>query len=81
MANEQTDPEAYRMYKTYSDDLEARAEDLMRNGLNSTSRRGMLNMRARYSKEIVPIETAYKRREELAAEQRKALAANPTLRY
>lgn len=81
MANEQTDPEAYRTYKTYSDDLEARAEDLMRNGLNSTSRRGMLNMRARYSKEIVPIETAYKRREELAAEQRKALAANPTLRY
>ena len=81
MANEQTDPEAYRMYKTYSDDLEARAEQLMRYGLNASSRKRMLDMRARYSKEIVPIETAYKRREELAAEQRKALAANPTLRY
>lgn len=81
MANEQTDPYAYKMYKTYSDDLEARAEQLMRYGLNASSRKGMLDMRARYSKEIVPIETAYKRREELAAEQRKALAQNPTLRY
>lgn len=81
MANEQTDPYTYKMYKTYSDDLEARAEQLMRYGLNASSRKGMLDMRARYSKEIVPIETAYKRREELAAEQRKALAQNPTLRY
>lgn len=81
MANEQTDPYAYKMYKTYSDDLEARAEQLMKYGLNASSRKGMLDMRARYSKEIVPIETAYKRREELAAEQRKALAADPTLRY
>ncbi len=80
-ANEQTDPKAYRMYKAYSDDLEARVEDLMRNGLDPTSRMGMLNMRARYNKEIVPIEVAYKRREDLAAEQRKAMQANPTLRY
>ena len=81
MANEQTDPYAYRMYKTYSDDLEAKAEQLMKYGLDAFSRRGMLDMKARYSKEIIPIENAYKRREELAAEQRKAMAANPTLRY
>lgn len=81
MANEQTDPYAYKMYKAYSDDLEARAEQLMRYGLNASSRKGMLDMRARYSKEIVPIETAYKRREELAAEQRKAMLSNPTLFY
>lgn len=81
MANEQTDPYAYRMYKTYSDDLEAKAEQLMKYGLDAFSRRGMLDMKSRYSKEIIPIENAYKRREELAAEQRKAMAANPTLRY
>lgn len=81
MANEQTDPYAYKMYKTYSDDLEARVEQLMKYGLNTSSRKGMLDMRARYSKEIVPVETAYKRREELAAEQRKALAQNPTMLY
>ena len=81
MANEQTDPYAYRMYKTYSNDLEAKAEQLMKYGLDAFSRRGMLDMKSRYSKEIIPIENAYKRREELAAEQRKAMAANPTLRY
>lgn len=81
MANEQTDPYAYKLYKTYSDDLEARAEELMKYGLNASSRKGMLDMRARYSKEIVPIENAYKRREELAAEQRKAMLSNPTLFY
>lgn len=81
MANEQTDPYAYKMYKTYANDLEEQAGQLAREGLNAASRRDMLNMRARYSKEITPIENAYKRREELAAEQRKALAQNPTMLY
>lgn len=81
MANEQTDPYAYKMYKTYANDLEAQAGQLAREGLNAASRRDMLNMRARYSKEITPIETAYKRREELAAEQRKASLSNPTMFY
>ena len=81
MANEQTDPYAYKMYKTYSEDLENMADQLARSGLNPASRRNMLNMRARYSSEILPIETAYKRREELAAEQRKAMLSNPTLFY
>lgn len=81
MANEQTDPYAYRMYKTYSNDLAERADQLMKYGLNPISRRGMLDMRSRYNKEITPIEAAYKRREELASEQRKAMTSNPTLRY
>lgn len=80
-ANEQTDPEAYKMYKTYADDLEMQAEQLMRQGLNSLSRRGMLDLRARYGEEIAPIEAAYKRREALAAEQRKLYAADKTLRF
>ena len=81
LANEQTDPNAYKMYKTYADDLNTQAEPLAREGLNVTSRKNMLNMRNRYSKEIVPIEQAYKRREELAAEQRKAALSNPTMFY
>lgn len=81
MANEQTDPYAYKMYKTYANDLEEQAGQLAREGLNASSRRDMLNMRARYSKEITPIEAAYKRREELAAEQRKASLSNPTMFY
>lgn len=81
MANEQTDPYAYKVYKKYADDLESQAGQLSREGLSLSSRKNMLQMRERYSKEITPIEVAYKRREELAAEQRKAIAANPTLRY
>lgn len=81
MANEQTDPYAYKMYKTYSEDLESMAEQLARSGLNPASRRNMLSMKSRYSSEILPIEIAYKRREKLADEQRKAITANPTLRY
>lgn len=81
MANEQTDSKAYKMYKTYADDLSARADDLMKYGLNVSSRKGMLDMRARYSKEIVPIEVAYKRREDLAKEQRDAMKVDSTLRY
>ena len=58
-ANEQTDPIAYARYKAYSDELNAMAEDLAKNGLTPESRRSMYNMRARYAKDIVPIETAY----------------------
>lgn len=79
MANEQTDPYAYKMYKTYANDLEEQAGQLAREGLNAASRRDMLNMRARYSKEIVPIEQAYTTRQKQAEEQQKALLQDPTL--
>lgn len=75
MANEQTDPYAYKMYKTYANDLEEKAGQLAREGLNAASRRDMLNMRARYSKEITPIENAYKKREEDIARQKKVADA------
>ena len=79
MANEQTDPYAYKMYKTYSDDLEKQAGQLAREGLNAASRRDMLNMRARYSKEITPIEQAYTARQKQAEQQQQALLQDPTL--
>lgn len=79
MANEQTDPNAYKMYKTYADDLEKQAGQLAREGLNATSKRNMLNMRARYAKEITPIEQAYNTRQRQAEQQQQALLQNPTL--
>lgn len=79
MANEQTDPYAYQMYKTYANDLESQAGQLAREGLNATSRKNMLNMRSRYSKEITPIELAYSTRQKQAEEQQKALLQDPTL--
>lgn len=79
MANEQTDPYAYKMYKTYANDLERQAGQLAREGLNAASRKNMLNMRARYSKEITPIEQAYAARQRQAEQQQQALLQDPTL--
>lgn len=81
MTNEQTDPYAYKMYKTYSNDLEELAGKLAREGLTPASRQNMLRMKQRYSSDIIPIEQAYKRRQELIDEQRKALIADPSLMY
>ena len=81
LANEQTDKEAYDMYKSYADDLNAQADLLAKEGLNATSRRGMLNMRTRYGNEIVPLETAYNKRAKIAEEQRKARVSNPSIMY
>lgn len=81
LANEQTDPHTYKMYKTYANDLENQASQLASEGLNAVSRKNMLNMRARYSKEIIPIEHAYNQRSKLAEEQRKLRAANPSIMF
>ena len=81
LANEQTDPKAYAMYKQYSNDLASQAESLAKQGLTPASRQGLVNMRRRYSSEIVPIEQAYKRRGELVDEQRKALQQDSTLLF
>lgn len=79
LADEQTDPYAYKMYKTYANDLEEQAGQLAREGLNAASRRNMLNMKSRYSSEITPIEQAYTARQKQAEEQQKALLQDPTL--
>lgn len=79
MANEQTDPYAYKMYKKYSDDLRSAADQLAQSGLSPSSRKAMLNLKARYSKEITPIEQAYAARKEQAKQQQQALLQDPTL--
>lgn len=81
MADEQNDPRAYSLYKSFADDLAAKADTLAREGLSASSRRDMLAMKSRYSKEIAPIEQAYTRRRELQNEQRQAMLKDPTLRF
>lgn len=81
MANEQTDPYAYKMYKTYSNDLNKQADTLAREGLNAVSRRDMLNMKARYSKEITPIEQAYTARQKHIESQRQDRLKDNSLIY
>ena len=79
MANEQTDKNAYKMYKNYADDLRSAADQLASQGLSKMSRPALMNLKSRYTKEIVPIEQAYNTRQKQAEEQQKALLQDPTL--
>lgn len=81
MANEQTDPEAYRQYKAYADDLRSAIDTLDKNGLTPNSRRQMLLMARRYGDEVAPIQGAYTRRAADIEKQREALLKDQTIRF
>lgn len=81
LANQQSDPVAYAQYKTYADDLIKQADLLARQGLTPESRRGLLDMKRRYSNEITPIEVAATKREELTKAQREAIQKDPSLMF
>lgn len=80
IVNETNDPKAYKMYESYMQGIEDVANSLME-GLSPTTRKGVLDMTKRYASEIVPIEQAYTRRQELIDEQRKALANDDSLLF
>ena len=81
LASETNDPETYRRYKAYESALRTQADALAKNGLTPGSRKTLLDLRGRYSKDIIPIQNAITRRRALADEQRKALLQNPTLMF
>lgn len=81
IADQTKDPVAYSLYKNYSNDLKKQADILNAQGLTPDSRKSMLDLRSRYSSDIVPIEQAYTRRRELAEEQRKARMQDPTIMF
>lgn len=81
LANEQTDPKTYRMYKKYSNDLQNQADALSKHGLTPDSRSALMGLKKRYSQEITPIETAYTRRQKLANEQREARLKDETIMF
>ena len=70
-------PEAYRRYKRYMDDLSTAVDSLRTSGTINKS--ALQKLKARYAGDITPIETAAKRQEMLADEQRKAELTNPTM--
>jgi hypothetical protein len=76
MANKESDPYAYKMYQKYAEDLKNQADELASQGLTPYSRRALLDMKGRYSKEITPIEQAYTTRQKYIEEQRKGAADN-----
>ena len=61
------DKDVYEKYKSYNNDLSREIEDLTTNGLTGNNRKALLNMKARYSREIAPIAQAYQNRQKYAA--------------
>lgn len=57
IANRENSPEAYAMYKSYSDQLNAIVDDFSQ-GMNPRNRRQLLGMKRRYASEITPIAKA-----------------------
>lgn len=77
IANREKSPEAYAMYERYHTDLNNMYDNLSR-GMNINNRTALLGLRSKYAQEILPIANASKRKDELAAEQRKINAQDPT---
>lgn len=80
IAESDDSPMVKAMYQNYSNDLSSIVSDFSR-GMTASNRSALLDMRRRYSREIQPIEIAFKRRAQLDDEQRKAMASDPTMLY
>lgn len=81
MINKEQDPELYAQYQDYANKLKAQADIIATEGLNPTSRQAMLNLKSRYSKDIIPIEQAFSTRKEQVKAQQQALMQNPSLMF
>ena len=79
LANNAQDADVYNTYKAYSNQLKAAADDILNNGINAASRRNLMNMRAQYASNIIPIEEAYNKRQQQAQVLWQARLQDPTL--
>lgn len=79
LANNTQDADVYSKYKSYSNQLKEAANDVLNNGINATSRRNLMNMRAQYASNIIPIEEAYNKRQQQAQVLWQARLQDPTL--
>ena len=79
LANNAQDADVYSKYKSYSSQLKEAANDILNNGINTASRRNLMNMRAQYASNIIPIEEAYNKRQQQAQVLWQARLQDPTL--
>lgn len=79
LANNAQDADVYNKYKSYSNQLKEVANDVLNNGINTASRRNLMNMRAQYASNIIPIEEAYNKRQQQAQVLWQARLQDPTL--
>lgn len=80
IATQENSPEAYAMYKKYSDELNAVVEDFSR-GMTIQNRSKLTGLKSRYASEIIPIANAASKLQELIDERAKEERKDPTLKY
>lgn len=80
-ANQQTDPQSYTRLRNYAEAIQQQADVLMQQGLNRNSRQSLLNLHRRYGQEIMPIQLAAERRNQLVEEQRKMQLQHPDMLF
>lgn len=78
MLNQEQDKELYSIYDNYSNSLKETSDQLAKNGLSPNIRQSLLDLRSRYSKDIIPIENAYNNKKTMMAQQAEARAKDST---
>lgn len=81
LKDSEIDRDVYQQYKAYSDTLRSSSDELAQFGLTPSSRRAMLDMRARYSQDIAPIEQAWTERDRQMKLQQEVMTKDPTHMY
>ena len=71
----------YKRYKNFSDSLKNEADLLYTKGLTADSRLRLSQMKKDYNTQIVPIQNAWKKREQEAAMQQQAEMQNPSIMF
>lgn len=76
IANQENSPIAYKMYKTYSDDLSRMVDDFSK-GMSLSNRSALMGLKRRYASEITPIARASEALNKAEAFRAETLAKNP----
>ena len=78
IATQENSPEAYAMYKRYSDELNAVVEDFSK-GMTIKNRGQLMGMKARYASEIGSIDKAYKKYNDMITARNALVAADKSI--
>lgn len=78
--NDQREAETYKKYMDYQTELQQSADALTK-GLTMESRRNLMNVRKKYTSEILPIAQLIEKRDQIAEEQRKGAIADNSIMY
>lgn len=78
--NDQREAETYKKYMDYQTELQQSADALTK-GLTMESRRNLMNVRKKYTSEILPVAQLIEKRDQIAEEQRKGAITDNSIMY